>query len=124
MEVGATYLVLIMCLVQQITAGFGPAAWQLAESNSSNSYITNVRTTMKIPSLPSQQGLLYWPGLYTEDGWLVQSIIGNEVDYLEEWVNNHLFNIPKRRFNGYTASAQEVVRTISGVHSRTPTTQG
>lgn len=86
MSIVSVILFLQACLMSWVKADFGPAAWEVVEANSSSSYITNVRTTMRVPSLPAQQGLLYWPGLYTEEGWLVQSIISNEPDYLELYV--------------------------------------
>lgn len=79
-----SFVSLALALAKFASAGFSSASWQVAESNASSSYITHVGTTLKVPSVPSQQGLLLWPGLYTEENWLVQSIIGNEADYLEE----------------------------------------
>ena len=74
MAVKASVFAGMLGLASIANAGFAPASWKIREAMNSTSYVTRLCTTMKVPPVPSQKGVLLWPGMYTEEDWLVQSV--------------------------------------------------
>lgn len=80
-------LVSLAMAAGSVAAGFAPTYWGVLDANNQTAaYITKVSTTLKAPAVPSQQGLFLWPGMFTEGGYLVQSIITNGVEYVSGYV--------------------------------------
>lgn len=78
-------IILFLCVITQVAGGpgFGQSFWGVRVGNGNVAHIKHAQTTLVIPSLPEQQGLFLWPGMYTQTHKLVQTIVTNDPEYLE-----------------------------------------
>jgi hypothetical protein len=76
-----TALSVVAALAGSVEAGFG-AHWALNPGNSDQYHIVKATTTLEVPKAPHPQKdrLALWPGMNTQDGGLIQSIIVSFAD--------------------------------------------
>ena len=80
------HLTLVLSFLHLTTSSFAPVFYglKLPSGNTSVNHISTLTTILQVPSLPVSQGIVIWPGMGTEENYLVQSIIANGAGALKQ----------------------------------------
>ena len=79
-------LTIIYLLFQAALSSFAPVFYglRLPPGNTTLNHISIFSTVLEVPHLPATQGILLWPGMGTEENYLVQSILSNDAGALRQ----------------------------------------